>query len=181
MKKVILIAWVALMSTTINAQSFEKGAGYFHAGIGVLSPYAYSGAKMGIPPVHVSFEKAITDNIGVGGLLGFTSAKYESNILNETYSWNFNYTLIGARGAYHFTDFEEADVYLGGMLGYNIASAKFKSTDATLEQYVVEPKVGGVVIGGFVGARKSVTESLTLFGEVGYNIAWLSVGACFNL
>jgi hypothetical protein len=182
MKKLILLLLVVVAGQmNMTAQTFENGASYFHAGIGILSPYTYSGAKMGIPPVHVSFEKGVTENIGVGALVGYTSAKYESSFLTDSYSWNFSYALIGARGAYHFTNFDKADLYLGGMLGYNIAKAKFESTDPDLAQYVTEPKVGGVVFGGFLGARKSVTDNLTLFGEVGYNIAWLSVGVCFNM
>jgi hypothetical protein len=181
MKKILFYLALVMITKASLAQTFENGAGYLHAGIGFGSPYAYSGAKMGVPPVHLSFEKGVTENVGIGGLIGFTSAKYESSILGTTYGWNFKYILVGARGAYHFTQVEQADVYVGGMLGYNIASAKFTSNDATLSQYVTEPKVGGVAFGGFVGARKSVTESLTLFGEVGYNIAWISAGLCFNL
>ncbi len=172
---------VALLSGVMQAQSFEQGKGYLHAGIGVISPYAYKDSKMGIPPIHLSFEKAITENIGIGGLIGHTSSKYETSVLGLTYGWKFSYTIVGVRGAYHFTQFEEADVYAGGMLGYNIASAKFQSSDKDLEKFVTEPKVGGVAFGGFLGARKSVSESLTLFAEVGYSMAYLSAGVCFNL
>lgn len=181
MKKILFYMFFAVVAKTTFGQSFENGAGYFHAGIGFGTPYGYEGSKMGLPPLHVSFEKGITDNIGLGGLIGYSSSKYESSILGDTYSLKFSYLIVGARGAYHFTQVEQADVYIGGMLGYNIASAKFSSTNSDLEKFVTKPKVGGVAYGGFIGARKSVGESLTIFGELGYNIAWISAGVCFNL
>jgi hypothetical protein len=181
MKKIMMFLMVALLSGITYAQTYEMGATYVHAGIGVISPYSYSGSKMGIPPVQVSFEKGITENIGIGGLIGHTSSKYESSILGTTYGWKFKYTIVGVRGMYHLTSYDKADVYGGAMLGYNIASAKFESSDSDLAQFVTEPKVGGVAFGAFLGARKSITESITLFGEVGYSIAYISAGICFNL
>ena len=89
--------------------------------------------------------------------------------------------ILGARGAYHFTSIEECDLYGGLMLGYNVASAKFESSNSELEKLVTEPKVGGVVCAGFLGARKNIGENFTIFGELGYSIAYLSAGVCFNL
>lgn len=182
MKKLLLLALITCsFHIATKAQTFEQGNKYVHLGIGVISPYAYSGSKMGVPPVHASFEAGVTDKIGIGGLIGYTSSTYENAFLGDSYNWKFSYLVLGARGYYHFTSVDVCDLYVGAMLGYNVASAKFESTDKDLERFVTEPKVGGVAFGGFLGARKNLGDKFTIFGEVGYSIAYLSVGACFNL
>ena len=154
MKKLIAsLMMVVSISAVSNAQVFDKGAKFVHVGIGVGSPYAYSGSSVSIPPVHASLEVGITEKIGIGGLVGYTASKWDQNYFGDAYSWKFTYLIIGARGAYHFIDNEKADVYGGVMLGYNVASAKFESTDPDLESFVTEPEVGGVAFGGYVGAR----------------------------
>lgn len=186
MKKILstMIAVVAMTLST-NAQLFDEEAKFFHVGIGVGSPYAYSGSDVSIPPVHASAEFAVSEKIGVGGLIGYTASKWEQTYASTSgstsYSWKFSYIIVGARGAYHFIDSDKADVYGGVMLGYNIASATFESTDSDLEQYVSEPSVGGVAFGGFLGARYMFNEKLGGFAELGYNISWLSVGLAVKL
>ncbi len=177
MKQHLLSAAVAaVLSFGASAQVFEEGAKFLHAGLGVGSPYAYSGSKMGVPPLHASFEMGVTDKIGVGGLIGYTSSTWDQAFFTTNYSWKFSYLIIGARGAYHFLDHEKIDAYGGAMLGYNIASAKFESNDADLERLVTEPSVGGLAFGAFVGGRYMFSDNSGVFAELGYNIAWLSVG-----
>jgi hypothetical protein len=187
MKKILstMIAVVAMTLST-NAQLFDEEAKFFHVGIGVGSPYAYSGSDVSIPPVHASAEFAVSEKIGVGGLIGYTASKWEQTdiIGTETYSysWKFSYIIVGARGAYHFIDSDKADVYGGVMLGYNIASASFESSSSSIkESDYSSPSVGGVAFGGFVGARYMFTEKLGGFAELGYNISWLSVGLAVKL
>lgn len=187
MHKKLLVAGVLAGFTGLqaNAQVFEEGAKFLHVGIGVGSPYAYSGSKMGVPPVHASFEVGVTDKIGVGGLVGYTSSKWDQSTVwgigsQYNYEWNFSYLIIGARGAYHFVENDKWDAYAGLMLGYNVASAKWKTNDPNWKEGAlwVEPKVGGVAFGAFGGARYAFSQSSAVFAELGYNVAWLSVGYC---
>jgi hypothetical protein len=181
MKKLIAtLMMVASIGAVSNAQVFDKGAKFAHVGIGVGSPYAYSGSSVSIPPVHASLEVGITEKIGIGGLIGYTASTWDQNYFGDAYSWKFTYLIIGARGAYHFIDNEKADVYGGLMLGYNVASAKFESADPDLEAEVGEPEVGGVAFGGYVGARYMFKENIGGFAELGYNISYLSIGATFK-
>lgn len=181
MKKLV-IAFVALLSTTFAvAQEFGQGSNRVHLGVGVGNAYAYSGSTSSIPPVHASFEHGITDKIGIGGIVGYSASTFEQNFFGTSYEWKFTYLLVGARGSYHFMTDDKIDLYGGAMLGYNIASAKFESNDATLNAFVAEPKVGGVAFGAFVGGRYNFNEKLGIFAELGYNIAYLSAGLCFNL
>lgn len=179
MKKVLFI--IALISSINTFAQFGEGSTRLHFGIGFGSPYAYSGSSSTIPPIHMSFEKGITDKIGVGGLIGYTASKYEQSFLGDSYSWKFTYLLIGARGAYHFKTDDKMDLYGGAMLGYNVASAKFESTDPDLEAFVTEPTVGGIAFGAFLGGRYNFNDKVAGFAELGYNIAWISAGVCLNL
>lgn len=178
MKHFLLAAAVYSFSIGVNAQLFEEGANFFHAGVGVGSPYTYTGSTLGVPPLHASFEHGFSDRFGGGASIGYTSSKYEQTYLTTRYAWNFSYLTLGARGAYHLLNDDNIDVYLGAMLGYNISSAKFESNDPSLESFVVKPSVGGIALGGFVGSRYKMGESSALFAEVGYNIAWVSIGYC---
>lgn len=181
MKKIILsLLMFAAISTVSIAQVFDKGTKFLHAGIGVGSPYAYSGSAMSIPPIHASFEVGVTDKIGVGGLIGYTASKYDQALFSSQFSWNFTYLIIGARGAYHFYQNDKADVYGGLMLGYNVASVNFESNNPDIRNSVPEPSVGGVAFGGFLGARYMFKENFGGFAELGYNISYLSVGAAFK-
>lgn len=180
MKKALTVL-ALIVSIQGFAQSFGEGSTRVHAGIGFGSPYTYSGSKMGIPPIHASLEIGITDKIGVGGLIGYTSSSIDEAFFGSSYSWKFSYLIFGARGAYHFLTDEKMDLYGGVMLGYNIASAKFESNDATLNAFVTEPSVGGVTYGFFAGGRYNVKDNLAVFAELGYSISWVSAGVCFNI
>jgi hypothetical protein len=181
LKSIIAAATLFIASLQLNAQTFESGGKYVHAGIGFGSGYIYTGSRIGVPPLHVSYEQGINNRFGVGGLLGFTSSRYESMLINDKYSWRFTYLVLGARGAYHFTEIDQADIYAGAMLGYNIASSRFESSNAGLNSSVTNPKIGGLVYGAYVGARYDLNNNLTLFGELGYSIAYLNLGVCFKL
>jgi hypothetical protein len=174
---IVLLSAIAVQSFA----QFEEGNRYLHLGIGFGSPFLYQNSKMSVPPVHASFEIAVTDKIGVGGLIGYTSSKYEESYGSLDYAWKFSYLILGARGAYHFYNTDKADVYAGAMLGYNVASAKFESNDSDLERFVSSPSVGGLAFGAYVGGRLRFTDKLSGFAEVGYNVAWISVGACLDI
>lgn len=179
-----MVAVTGLAAGSASGQVFEQGAKFLHVGIGFGSPYAFSGSKMGIPPVHASFEAAVSDKFGVGGLVGYTKSTWDYGTFgfsgNYKYQWEASYLIIGARGAYHFVDNDKWDAYVGAMLGYNVASVKFKTEDPDWKEPFgwTEPKVGGVAFGAFVGGRYAFSQSSAVFAELGYNISWISVGYC---
>jgi len=177
MKKLFLTVMATIaIAAGANAQLFQEGSKMLHLGIGVGSPYVYSGSDLSIPPIHASFEYGIKEKIGIGGLIGYTASEYNTTFFSSSYSWKFSYLVIGARGAYHFLNNEKMDAYAGLMLAYNSASAKFESSDPDLERLVSEPSVGGVTLGAFLGGRYMFNEKIGAFAELGYNISWLSVG-----
>lgn len=184
MKNLILTVCVAFGTMlAAQAQHFDASSLNGQIGIGIGSPYLASGASMTVPPIHVAVEKGINEKIGVGGLIGFSGGKYESSLLGSTYAYKYSYLLIGVRGTYHFYQTDDLDVYGGAMLGFNKASVKFESSDKTLESILGNSKTSasGLAYGAFIGGRYYVKDNLAIFGELGYNVAWISAGICMGL
>lgn len=181
MKKLLTFLFAGILSISASAQSFNEGDKIVQVGIGVGSPFYAANTSMVLPPMHISGEYGFSDKIGIGGLIGFAASKYESTLFGGSYSWSYKYLIIGGRGSYHFYNTDKIDAYGGVMLGANIASAKFESDIEGLEQWVTEPKAGGVAYGFYAGGRYYLSDKMAVFGEVGYNIAWVSAGLSFKL
>ncbi len=179
MKKSLLIATVALgLTFNSNAQVFEQGSKFVNVGIGLISPYAYSGSSMGLPPISGSFEYGITDKIGVGAIVGFTT----SSLSYFGYKANFSYIIVGGRGAYHFLEHDKIDLYAGLMLGYNISSTSYTDNAGNSYTPILGPGFGGsgVAFGIFGGVRYMFAKKVGGFAELGYSISWITIGATFK-
>lgn len=175
MKKLMAILLVFVCFAT-KAQVFEKGVSLLNVGVGFGSPYYGSGSKMTIPPVHASFEYGVTEKIGVGALVGYTSSVWDNSAIWGTgYKLKYSYLIVGARGAYHFVNKEKLDAYGGLMLGYNVASSKWEYPSGGTDP-IGSYKAGGLALGAFLGGRYMFTEKIGAFAEIGYSIAWVSVG-----
>ena len=87
---------------------------------------------------------------------------------------------MGLRGAYHFNEFvkiDKLDLYAGLMLGYNIASETFSSTDPSRTNIAYYgSSYGGFAYSFFGGARYRFTDNIGVFGELGYGISILNIG-----
>jgi hypothetical protein len=184
MKKVFTLFLVALMSIPVlQAQEsmFNLGDKTVNLGIG-LGTTLYSGTyySRGFPPVSISYEQAIKDDIlekgviGVGGYLGYTSYKY------DYLGWGYKYSNIvfGAGGFFHYPLIDKLDTYIGVLLGYNIVSANEFGTNPGWDYSSTS---GGFVFSGFVGARYFFTEKFAAFAQVGYGIAYLTLGVSIRL
>jgi hypothetical protein len=179
MKKLFTVALIAFLSlSTIQAQepAFSLGDKVVSAGIG-FGTTLYSGTyyTRGVPPISLSYEQAIKDEvlekgvIGVGGWMGYSSYKWDYQ------GWGYKYTnfIIGALGSFHYPLVDKLDTYVGIGLGYNISSAKEFGTDPGFDYNVSS---GGIVFAGMVGARYYFTDSFAVFAQAGYGISYFSVG-----
>lgn len=164
---------------------YVKGQQDLHFGVGLGTTLYGSGYRSILPPINVSYEKGITENIGVGGYLGYASSKYEYNGGNNLdYHWRYTYIILGARGAYHYDLFKnpKLDTYGGLMLGFTLAKAKFHSDNPDLhDNDYTSPSAGGVTWSGFLGARYQFKEKIGAYAELGYGVAWLNVGLRLKL
>lgn len=150
--------------TSSFAQSYSKGDNLLNVGIGL-------GGGFGTP-IGLSFEHGFSDQISAGAYVAYASTSQSFGVgkINSTY------ILTAARASYHF-DFgvEKLDPYIGAILGYNIASAKWTGAGA-----VPASTAGGFIYGGHAGARYFLSEKIALFGEVGYGIGTLNAGVAFK-
>lgn len=183
-----LIAFVLLIGTSIqetNAQYFSVGDKVVSAGIGLGSTlYTGSGYKVGIPPIAITGEYGFKDDIGpgvigIGGILGYNTTKYEYGWTGYSYSWKYTSIIIGARGTYHMELVDELDTYGGIGLYFNSVSSKYTGDNTYVGNYsAVGSKLGFSI---FAGARYYFKDNLAVFGELGYSIAYLTLGVSMKL
>lgn len=180
----LLLGLVATIS--LQAQTYSKGQKDLHLGIGLLSFYYGSGYNRIIPPINASFEVGITDNIGVGGFVGVSTAKsrYNSIFFTGDYGWRYTWITVGARGAYHFDILNDPkfDTYAGAMLGVHIVRSTFYSNDPLITSSGLSPSSnGGASWSFFGGCRYQFSDKLGVYGELGYGYSLLNVGLRLKL
>lgn len=172
-----------LSSTQVKSQTFSVGDKDLNLGIGFGATW-YSGSffKTTIPPVSASLDIGLKDDIGpgvlgIGGYVGFSSYKYEYSYV---YTWGYKYTtfILGARGTYHMQFIDKLDTYGGLLLGFRIVSSKYYGDTG----FSYSGAAGsGLAYSFFVGGRYYLADNIAIFGELGYGIAYLTLGATFKL
>ncbi len=177
MKKVIFLAVMAAMAfSPIYAQQFRTGSNAVNVGIGFGT--ALSGLGTGRPAISASFERGMWEAgpgiISLGAYAGITGYTYKA----AGYTQKWNYTVVGARGAYHYNGFisvPQLDPYGGAMLGYNIVSYS-----ATGDYTGSNAYGSGLGFSLFVGGRWFFSDNLAAFAELGYGVSILNAGISFK-
>ena len=174
-----------------QAQAFEPGTNVLNFGFGLGSNY-YSGAyyKMRIPPIGISYERGITEKIGIGhisagGYFGISGSKYEYSGWGYTYGYKYTYITFALRGLYHFDFYEltnndifnKFDIYAGITSGLRFTSSKEYGNNL----YNVSPDNDvSLVYGVFVGARYYFSPVFGVYTELGYSTSILNFGLCYK-
>jgi hypothetical protein len=189
MKKVLLFfAAIFLVSQFNFSQDLPvvKGDKIINAGIGFGSAlYSGTGWSSTIPPLSVSFEQIIMDEvidkglIGVGGYVGYASYKWEYNYMG--YDWGYKYSnfILGARGTFHYPLIKKLDTYTGLMIGFEVVSAKEFGDIDPLYSYDVSQS--GLVWSWYAGGRYFFNEKWAGMLELGYGITYLNLGVALKL
>ncbi|MDR0507779.1 MAG: hypothetical protein LBH32_13330 [Dysgonamonadaceae bacterium] len=190
---VILLLCFGANSKTIAQNTFSQGDKVINLGIGFLDNLGGSGYTKVVPPISASFEVGIKDelfdaksSLGLGGYLGYAANKQEYEIPSQTvggmtvgggsYSFDYTYFIIGARGYLHYQLVDKLDTYGGLMLGYNIASSKSSGNVGSN----VASSNGGFTWSLFVGGRYYFSDNLAGFLELGYGIASIQLGVAYK-
>jgi opacity protein-like surface antigen len=191
MKKLVLILFVISSSLTYS-QVLESGSNHVSVGYGLglgygrlLSAYqSYDGYKFsGFGPVQVAYEHGITDNIGVGASVGFSS--YGGTWLQSTYDYKYSWKTLSimVRGAYHLdVSNRNLDPYGGVGIGFLKYSYSWTSSDPNFNEAnynVSSASPLGYQI--FVGARYHFTDNIGAYAELGYGLALFNAGLTFKL
>lgn len=150
-----------------------------------LNSYTFSGAtSSGIPPVSISldFISQKTDGLTYGAYLGYTSNNLTiSDNTFGNYGWKDSYFILGARTTYAYNLFSSKKTvpYVSAMLGYNLAKSSFFGDDIFNDGYA--SAVGGFTYSGSIGLRHMFNNKTGAFAELGYGIAYLSLGASLKI
>jgi len=158
MKKLLIVLVLGFTVFAVRAQDvapmFVKGDKIINVGVG-LGYYTSVSASLDYGIVD---EIADVGSIGVGpfAAFGFRSA--------------YSAVMAGLRGTFHYPVIEDFDTYVGLGLGLS-----YNMYNSTYWNYSYDPFIdpeGGF----FIGARYRMSETLTVFGELGYGISYLNVG-----
>ncbi len=181
----IAAAFFLLTMSSLQAKSqiFAVGDKDINLGIGFGATW-YSGAgyKTTIPPVSASLDIGLKDDIGpgvlgIGGYVGFSSYKWEYSYV-YTYGYKYTTFILGARGTYHMEFIDKLDTYGGLLLGFRLVSDKYFGDVG----YTWSSGVGsGLAYSFFVGGKYFLADNIAIFGELGYGIAYLTIGATIRL
>ena len=175
MKKIFVYVLVAFFATSFAiAQEFNKGTNVINVGIGLGGHFDTFNSPSQSPSISASFERGIWEIpgpgvISLGGYLGYKSYKYDNDD-------RWNYTIVGVRGAYHYNglNVDKLDVYAGAMLSYNILS--YDNT------YTASGSYGSVFDATtFIGGRWYFAQSIAAFAEIGYGVAYFTLGVAFRI
>jgi hypothetical protein len=178
MKKILLSLVLVLFSLAqlvAQESSFAKGDKVLNLGIGLGSSYYSSYYSSHMPAISGSFEIGVKDgilekgSIGVGGYLGYSSAKYENY-------WKTSNFLIGARGSFHYPLVNKLDTYTGILLGYNVYSTKYY--DVYSGGFGASSST--VAFAWYAGARYYFSDKFAGMAEIGYGIAYLTIGVALK-
>ncbi len=180
---IVALLLLVTNSVQVKSQLFSVGDKDVNLGIGFGTHWGGYGT-VGIPPISISFDYGFKDDIGpgvlgIGGFLGFATSKYKYTYPGGDYGWKYSNILVGARGTYHMEFIDKLDTYAGIILGIRYTSAKeygdWYGTSLTSNAGVYPE------FGFFVGGKYFLNDNLALFGELGYSIAYITVGATFRL
>ena len=187
MKKVLLLTLLSILGLNTNAQFFERDINYVNAGYGLgigygrlLNAYqSYDNYKFsGFGPVAFSYERGITDNIGLGLAIGYSS--YGGTWLQTGYDYKYRWTTLSimARGAYHFNvRNRQFDPYAGVGIGFLKYSYKWESNEPGFNEDTYNINFGtplGYQI--FLGARYMFSDNFGAYAEVGYGLSVANAG-----
>ncbi len=122
--------------------------------------------------------------LGIGGIVAFGSSGYNDyyNFGGPKYYYSYSYTyfLVGARANYHILLIDKLDLYGGVMAGFQFGSYSITGDPGFNNGWVSHPSSTSFVAGIYIGGRYFLTNNFGLFGELGYNISWLTLGATFK-
>jgi hypothetical protein len=186
-------------SNAAGAHCFDGSSKVLNLGVGFGGSYYHYNRGHGYsyrqtPAFSLTYEQALKEKagpgfIGLGGYLGYQTARYRYDYgydnNNYYYQHRWNYIVLAVRGAYHLDvlNTEKAELYFGAIAGLRIQTYKYETNDDGPFRYQNRETGGSVypALSLFVGGRWYFKPNIGLFGEVGYGISYLTLGLSFKL
>lgn len=155
---------------------FHKGSKVLNLGIG-LSVYNYANSSF-FPALSASVDVGFKEGLGpgtlgLGGMVGYWQSTYN---YGSGYKHAWRDIMVAARGTYHFDalNTEKYDVYIGALAG--LISHNYRDDLVDINSTNIDP-----AFGFFGGGRYHFSKGFGVFGEAGYGMTWLTVGASLKL
>lgn len=168
--------------------AFTQGQSSLQAGIGFpslikpeIDSFMYFGEveRSKFPPVQLRYEHAVTNNIGIGMMLGYSKSKVtitDNTDPENINGFNYTYLILGARGAFHLNaNSPKFDPYLVGFGGLNLTTTSSFGPDNPLE---TQKKI--FIWSIHAGANYYFVGPLGAFLEVGYGVSIVNAGLTFK-
>lgn len=176
-KITLFLGCLALAGSLSAAGSgFHKGSFYLGGALGLGSGLGYFGGAALI----ANGEYAATDNIGIGGSIGYWSYSNEQTSFGNTAKYKYSIIPIIASGAYHFNvGNPKVDLSAGVSLGYYIVNSSIESSVAGVNY--ASATGSGIAVGVFGVVRYFVSDAVALRGKLGYGITVVEVGVDFRI
>ena len=163
-------------SLSATGSGFHKGSFYLGGALGLGSGLGYLGGVALI----ANGEYAVTDNIGIGGSIGYWGYSNEINSYGYTAKYTYSIIPVIASGAYHFNvGNPKVDLSAGVSLGYYIVNSSVETNVAGVNY--ASATGSGIALGIFGVVRYFVSDRVALRGKLGYGITVVEVGVDFRI
>ena len=188
----LLFTGLLLSSVTFaqNSPAFDKGSSTIGLGLGAGINYGYYNG--GVAPAmsiyfdHGFFGDVGPGTIGIGGILGYKSGRYDYGYGGYEYKWSS--TIVAVRGTYHLTILKDKnnhfDPYAGVVLGVRINQYTDTYEDYYYNNYHTHYRPNeasaDAVRGVFIGAKYNFTHFFGVFVEAGSDLSIITGGINFN-
>lgn len=145
---------------------------------GTRIPFSAFTYEVGIADeiIPILFDQ-VNLSIGVYGGFGSSIDDYTSN--NYSYGYKYNYTVYGATTSIHFQLLEDLDTYATFMIGYLDVSRVYY-------EYLNGGKLPLYHPSSFsydltFGARYYLSDKFAIMGELGFRLAYLTLGVAYKI
>lgn len=185
MRKLFLLLLVLCLSIIVFAQSDTIKNSNLLIKVGVPNNFFDDGDKLSIPHVSTRYERQLSQNIWLGGDIGFASSKSITyRFLGDQYFYRKNYITVSANASYYLDmiPIDVIDFYAELGIGYKFGQSKFvgKGELSGFDENPY-PASSGVIYSVSFQGRYKIRDHIYSFAEIGLGYLPLSFGIVYNL
>ena len=182
---VLFLLGFSLMALRAQRSMIDLGDRVISLGFGIGNTLYIGGTGYSnlVPPLSLSYEQAVAEDIfrkgviGLIGSMGYTSYRFRYTVDPYDFGWDYHNIILGAGSLFHYPLLERLDTYIGAMLGYNITTiTEYGDTGNNIAD-----SAGGFLIAAFLGGRYYFTDQFAAFAQLGYGVAYLTFGVSIRL